>query len=70
MCSSMTKVTVGIEAATATSLVARINGRPVLQPTCNRFPNLERRNSIKKLSPKSTCLSSLIQIFILFVANS
>ncbi|KAG5016536.1 hypothetical protein AAZX31_08G229200 [Glycine max] len=55
MCSSMTKVTVGIEAATATSLVARINGRPVLQPTCNRFPNLERRNSIKKLSPKSPC---------------
>ncbi|KHN38170.1 Putative GMP synthase [glutamine-hydrolyzing] [Glycine soja] len=54
MCSSMTKVTVGIEAATATSLVAN-RGRPVLQPTCNRFPNLERRNSIKKLSPKSPC---------------
>ncbi|KAH1188484.1 hypothetical protein GLYMA_15G217300v4 [Glycine max] len=52
MCGSKTKVTVGIE-ATATSLVARINGRPVLQPTCNRVPNLERRNSIKKLSPKS-----------------
>ncbi|RDX78318.1 tag, partial [Mucuna pruriens] len=54
MCSSKTKVTIGIEAtATATYPVARINGRPVLQPTCNRVPNLERRNSIKKLSPKS-----------------
>ncbi|KAK7313818.1 hypothetical protein VNO77_39020 [Canavalia gladiata] len=52
MCSSKTKVTVGIE-ATATSAVARINGRPVLQPTCNRVPNLERRNSIKKVLPKS-----------------
>ncbi|KAK7405790.1 hypothetical protein VNO78_07399 [Psophocarpus tetragonolobus] len=52
MCSSKTKVTVGIE-ATATYPVARINGRPVLQPTCNRVPNLERRNSIKKVSPKS-----------------
>ncbi|GAB4840838.1 hypothetical protein Ancab_021598 [Ancistrocladus abbreviatus] len=28
--------------------VAQINGRPVLQPTCNR---LERRNSLKKASP-------------------
>ncbi|KAL2327086.1 hypothetical protein Fmac_020513 [Flemingia macrophylla] len=54
MCSSKTKVTLGIEAtATATSPVARINGRLVLQPTCNRVPNLERRNSIKKVSPKS-----------------
>ncbi|XP_020204036.1 uncharacterized protein LOC109789486 isoform X1 [Cajanus cajan] len=54
MCSSKTKVTLGIEATnTATSPVARINGRPVLQPTCNRVPNLERRNSIKKVSPKS-----------------
>ncbi|KAG2396870.1 uncharacterized protein HKW66_Vig0231460 [Vigna angularis] len=52
MCSSKTKVTVGIE-ATATYPLARINGRPVLQPTCNRVPNLVRRNSIKKVSPKS-----------------
>lgn len=33
-----------------TPLVARINGRPVLQPTCNRVPSLDRRNSLKKLS--------------------
>ncbi|KAI5420982.1 uncharacterized protein LOC127075618 [Lathyrus oleraceus] len=53
MCSSKTKVTtVGIEiTTTATSPVAKINGRPVLQPTCNRVPNIERRNSIKKLPP-------------------
>ncbi|CAI8607023.1 unnamed protein product [Vicia faba] len=55
MCSSKTKVTAaGIEITTsATSPVAKINGRPVLQPTCNRVPNIERRNSIKKLPPKS-----------------
>lgn len=51
-------MSVGIEAAAATTTttipaVARINGRPVLQPTCNRVPNLERRNSIKKVAPKS-----------------
>ncbi|KEH19325.1 DNA-3-methyladenine glycosylase I [Medicago truncatula] len=59
MCSSKAKV--GIESkttATATSPVAKINGRPVLQPTCNRVPNLERRNSIKKLPPKSLSLPS------------
>lgn len=32
--------------------VAKINGRPVLQPTCNRVPSLERRNSLKKASQK------------------
>lgn len=57
MCSSKAKVTVGIEATTTNTTttlpVARINGRPVLQPTCNRVPNLERRNSIKKVIPKS-----------------
>ncbi|GAU51111.1 hypothetical protein TSUD_272970 [Trifolium subterraneum] len=55
MCSSKAKVTVGIESSTTPSHhVARINGRPVLQPTCNHVvPNLERRNSIKKLTPKS-----------------
>ncbi|WJX67256.1 DNA-3-methyladenine glycosylase I [Trifolium repens] len=55
MCSSKAKVTIGIESSTTPSHhVARINGRPVLQPTCNHVvPNLERRNSIKKLTPKS-----------------
>jgi len=60
MCNSKTKV--GIEStttATATSLVAKINGRPFLQPTCNIVPNLERRNSIKKLPPKSLSLPSI-----------
>ncbi|KAJ7982107.1 putative DNA-3-methyladenine glycosylase [Quillaja saponaria] len=52
MCSSKAKVTVGIEAS-PTPMVARINGRPVLQPTCNRVTSLERRNSIKKVSPIS-----------------
>ncbi|KAK1557012.1 hypothetical protein Q3G72_016169 [Acer saccharum] len=34
-----------------------INGRPVLQPTSNQVPNLERRNSLKKTtSPKSPTL--------------
>ncbi|PRQ30297.1 putative DNA-3-methyladenine glycosylase I [Rosa chinensis] len=47
MCSSKAKVTMGIE---ITPLVSRINGRPVLQPTCNRVPSLDRRNSLKKLS--------------------
>ncbi|XLU27776.1 hypothetical protein S245_063842 [Arachis hypogaea] len=55
MCSSKAKVTVGIEATNinTAATMARINGRPVLQPTCNRVPSLvERRNSIKKvLSP-------------------
>ncbi|CAL5196439.1 unnamed protein product [Lathyrus oleraceus] len=56
MCGSKTKVTtVGIEiTTTATSPVAKINGRPVLQPTCNRVPNIERRNSIKKLPPPTS----------------
>lgn len=35
------------------SNVARINGRPVLQPTCNRVPSLlERRNSLMKTPQK------------------
>ncbi|MED6136385.1 hypothetical protein PIB30_055636 [Stylosanthes scabra] len=52
MCSSKAKVTVGIEATSinTAAIMARINGRPVLQPTCNRVPSLvERRNTIKKL---------------------
>ncbi|XP_057458214.1 uncharacterized protein LOC130748978 [Lotus japonicus] len=59
MCSTKAKVTVGLE-ATTTIPWARINGRPVLQPTCNRVPNLvEGRNSIKKVPPKSLSPPSL-----------
>ncbi|XP_062161333.1 uncharacterized protein LOC133868449 [Alnus glutinosa] len=36
----------------ATLTIAQINGRPVLQPTCNQVSSLERRNSVKKTSPK------------------
>lgn len=50
MCSSNAKVTTGVE---ITPAVARINGRPVLQPTCNRVPTLERHNSLKKTALKS-----------------
>ncbi|EOY14286.1 DNA glycosylase superfamily protein isoform 1 [Theobroma cacao] len=50
MCSSNAKVTAGVE---ITPAVARINGRPVLQPTCNRVPSLDRRNSLKKIPPLS-----------------
>ncbi|KAK2654482.1 hypothetical protein Ddye_014338 [Dipteronia dyeriana] len=49
MCSSKVKVTTGIEPIMPA--VAKINGRPVLQPTCNRVPNMERRTSLKKMSP-------------------
>ncbi|KAJ9168551.1 hypothetical protein P3X46_020057 [Hevea brasiliensis] len=49
MCSSKAKVTIGVE---ITPAVAKINGRPVLQPTCNRVPTPERRNSLKKILPK------------------
>lgn len=38
--------------ANASLTVAQINGRPVLQPTCNQVSSLERRNSVKKTSPK------------------
>ncbi|OMO77775.1 Methyladenine glycosylase [Corchorus olitorius] len=59
MCSSKAKVTTGVE---MTPAVARINGRPVLQPTCNRVPSLDRRNSLKKnippLSPPPPSLAS------------
>ncbi|XP_048325456.2 uncharacterized protein LOC107424404 [Ziziphus jujuba] len=50
MCSSEAKVTVGVS---VTPAVARINGRPVLQPTCNRVPSLDRRNTIKKKAPQA-----------------
>lgn len=36
-----------------TPMVVRINGRPVLQPTCNGVPSLDRRNSIKKKAPQA-----------------
>ncbi|XVE53407.1 hypothetical protein DITRI_Ditri03aG0000500 [Diplodiscus trichospermus] len=51
MCSSKAKVTTGLEITTPA--VARINGRPVLQPTCNRVPSLDRRNWLKKMPPLS-----------------
>ncbi|KAK1368018.1 dual specificity protein kinase splA-like [Heracleum sosnowskyi] len=38
-----------------------INGRPVLQPTCNRVPLIERRNSLKKNSAKSVTPPPKIQ---------
>lgn len=38
-----------------------INGRPVLQPTCNRVPLLERRNSQKKNSAKTVTAPPKIQ---------
>ncbi|KAG6625190.1 uncharacterized protein LOC122299816 [Carya illinoinensis] len=56
MCSSKAKVTVGIDAI-PTPTVARINGRPVLQPTCNLVPRLERRNSLKKVTPAPSPLA-------------
>lgn len=34
--------------------LSHINGRPVLQPNCNRTPLLERRNSLKKSSTNSS----------------
>ncbi|KAF8369297.1 hypothetical protein HHK36_032692 [Tetracentron sinense] len=49
MCSSKAKVCHG---ADITPTIAHIDGRPVLQPTCNRVPSLERRHSIKKISQK------------------
>ncbi|KAL5568782.1 hypothetical protein UlMin_025357 [Ulmus minor] len=38
--------------------VAKINGRPVLQPTCNRpVPSLDRRNSVKKITTTTPSLT-------------
>ncbi|XP_062093055.1 uncharacterized protein LOC133798649 [Humulus lupulus] len=51
MCSSECKVTVGVSMAPA---VPKFNSRPVLQPTCNRVPTLERRNSVKKITTTTT----------------
>ncbi|WCJ28603.1 DNA glycosylase superfamily protein [Euphorbia peplus] len=52
MCTSKTKLTSG--AGDTNQPVAKINGRPVLQPTCNRVPTFERLNSLKKTPPKSS----------------
>ncbi|XP_065852728.1 uncharacterized protein [Euphorbia lathyris] len=52
MCTSKTKVTTG--AGETNQAVAKINGRPVLQPTCNRVPTFERLNSLKKTTQKSS----------------
>ncbi|KAI9104282.1 hypothetical protein K1719_023118 [Acacia pycnantha] len=58
MCPSKdNKVTIGLEPTTvvaatmAAASTAKLNGRQVLQPTCNRVPTLERKNSIKKVPP-------------------
>ncbi|PIA37609.1 hypothetical protein AQUCO_03000282v1 [Aquilegia coerulea] len=51
MCTS--KATQGGVMVDITSPLPQIDGRPVLQPGGNRVPiSLERRNSLKKLSPK------------------
>ncbi|XP_050225469.1 uncharacterized protein LOC126674958 [Mercurialis annua] len=39
--------------------IAKINGRPVLQPKSNQFPTLERRNSLQKNTPKSPTPASI-----------
>ncbi|GMN60728.1 hypothetical protein TIFTF001_029809 [Ficus carica] len=57
MCTSEAKVTIGVSMAPS---VAKINGRPVLQPTCNRVPTFERRNSVKKISTPSLTLPPLV----------
>ncbi|XP_060671288.1 uncharacterized protein LOC107404723 [Ziziphus jujuba] len=59
MCSS--KLKLHNQSSNIPSSVAKINGRPVLQPTCNQVPSLERRKSLPKslpktpTSPTSTC---------------
>lgn len=56
MCSFKAKETIVIESSTTPPhVISRINGRQVLQPTCNHVvvPNLERRNSMKKITSKS-----------------
>ncbi|XP_002530111.2 uncharacterized protein LOC8268051 [Ricinus communis] len=58
MCSSKSRLHHHGAAAAANhhipaSTIAKINGRPVLQPKSDQVPTLERRNSLKKNSPKS-----------------
>ncbi|KAI5650321.1 hypothetical protein M9H77_36326 [Catharanthus roseus] len=57
MCSSKSKP----QGSTATDIVvvSHINGRPVLQPNCNRSPLLERRNSLKKSSTNKSFATNL-----------
>lgn len=45
-------MTIGIDVSPV-PIESRINGRPVLQPTCNRVPTLERRTTVKKVAPAS-----------------
>ena len=53
MCSSKSKTLQGSSGA-AETMVSHINGRPVLQPACNRVSLLERRNPAKKPSQKAS----------------
>lgn len=52
MCSSKSKPQ-GSNSHEISPTLSHINGRPVLQPNCNRTPLLERRNSLKKSSRNS-----------------
>lgn len=56
MCSSKSRPHQG---SSIPATIAKINGRPVLQPKSNQVPSLERRNSLKKSSPKSPTLQPL-----------
>ncbi|CAK7335958.1 unnamed protein product [Dovyalis caffra] len=49
MCSSKSRLQQSTNNIATT--IAKINGRPVLQPKSNQVPSLERRNSLKKNSP-------------------
>ncbi|KAF2304618.1 hypothetical protein GH714_035692 [Hevea brasiliensis] len=53
MCSSKSRLYRG------SNIIAKINGRPVLQPKSNQVPSLERRNSLKQNSPKSPTLQPM-----------
>ncbi|KMT17384.1 hypothetical protein BVRB_2g038390 [Beta vulgaris subsp. vulgaris] len=49
MCPLPTKI---ISSSSNPHMSTSVDGRPVLQPTCNRVPTpLERRNSLKKITP-------------------
>ncbi|KAF2286854.1 hypothetical protein GH714_033185 [Hevea brasiliensis] len=56
MCSSKSRPHQG---SNISATIAKINGRPVLQPKSNQVLSLERRNSLKKNSPKSPTLEPL-----------
>ncbi|KAK2992430.1 hypothetical protein RJ640_022808 [Escallonia rubra] len=57
MCSSKSKLMQQGSSVDMTP-ISHINGRPVLQPTCNRVPLLERRNSLKKTASLKSPLPS------------